>query len=550
MPSHTNVFIQGEFLMSKYIFVTGGVISALGKGITAASVGLILKRRGFSIRLQKFDPYVNVDPGTMNPFQHGEVYVTEDGTEADLDLGHYERYTGEYTSRHSNYTTGKIYSTVIEKERKGDFLGNTVQVIPHITDEIKNSVRRLSGPDVDIVISEIGGTVGDIESLPFLEAIRQMRHDEGDENVFYMHVTLVPYIRAAGELKTKPTQQSVSKLREIGIIPDALIIRCEQPINDGIRKKISLFCNVSTEAVIQEMDVSHSIYEIPQVLVNQSLDGLISRKLKLLPKPLDMKDWDEMLDSIRNPEGDVKIAMVGKYSNLVDAYKSIFESLDHAGFVHRHRVQIDLINAEELEKNGAGKLENADGIVVPGGFGTRGIEGKIIAIRFAREKRIPFLGLCLGMQCAVIEFARNVLGLKQANSAEFDSETPDPVIALLDEQRNVVQMGGTMRLGSYPCVIKPDTRVYKAYGASEISERHRHRYEFNIGYRERFIEKGMIFSGTSPDGKLVEMVELADHPWFVATQAHPEFKSRPIKAHPLFREFIRAAIDRTTGEGS
>jgi CTP synthase len=534
--------------VSRYIFVTGGVVSSLGKGLTSAAIGMILSRRGVKVKLQKFDPYINVDPGTMNPYQHGEVYVTDDGTETDLDLGHYERFTGEPASRDSNYTTGQIYSSVIEKERRGDFLGGTVQVIPHITNEIKDCIRRLAGPGVDVVISEIGGTVGDIEGLPFLEAIRQMRHDEGRRNVLYIHLTLVPYIRAAGELKTKPTQQSVGHLREIGIQPDILICRTEKELPEEARRKIALFCNVDEEAVFEERDVATSIYEIPEVLVRQKVDKVIVDTLGLEAGVLRMDDWTAMLERVRNPKGSVRIAVVGKYTELQDAYKSIYEALAHAGAAHAVKVEVERIEAEDLEKGGPGRLDGIDGILVPGGFGMRGIEGKLVAARYARESGVPYLGICLGMQCAVIEFARNVLGLEGANSSEFDAETPHPVIALLDEQREVTKMGGTMRLGAFPCRLAEGSKAHVAYGRAEVSERHRHRYEFNNAYRERFEAAGIRFSGTSPDGVLVEMIELApetDHPWFVATQAHPEFKSRPADAHPLFRGFVGAAIERS-----
>jgi CTP synthase len=506
------------------------------------------------VRLQKLDPYINVDPGTMNPFQHGEVYVTDDGAETDLDLGHYERYTGEPASRESNYTTGQIYSSVIEKERRGDFLGGTVQVVPHITDEIKSCIRCLASPGVDVVISEIGGTVGDIEGLPFLEAIRQMRHDEGRRNVLYIHLTLVPYIRAAGEIKTKPTQQSVGRLREIGIQPDILICRSERAIPEDAREKIALFCNVDDDdAVLEEVDVETSIYEIPEVLVKQKIDRLIVEFLGLEAGKLRMDDWTEMLERLRNPKGEVRIAVVGKYIKLQDAYKSIYEALDHAGAAHGLRVEIRRVEAEELERNGPGALEDVAGVLVPGGFGMRGIEGKVVAVRWARENKVPFLGICLGMQCAVIEFARNVLGLERANSAEFDPDTPHPVIALLDEQRKVTEMGGTMRLGAFPCRLETGSLARAAYGEDKVSERHRHRYEFNNGYRDSFEKAGVYFSGLSPDGALVEMIELTPetgHPWFVATQAHPEFKSQPVAPHPLFLAFTEAAVWKRTPAGT
>ncbi len=535
--------------MSKYIFVTGGVISSLGKGLTTASIAMILRRRGLRVRIQKLDPYINVDPGTMNPFQHGEVYVTDDGTETDLDLGHYERFTGEPTSRESNYTTGQIYSSIIEKERRGDFLGATVQVVPHVTNEIKACIRGLAGPEVDVVISEVGGTVGDIEGLPFLEAIRQMRHDEGRKNVLYIHLTFVPFIRAAGEIKTKPTQQSVGKLREIGIQPDVIICRSERAIGKEARAKIALFCNVEDRGVIEEKDVETSIYEIPEVLVEQNLDELIADYLGLSMGQMRMSEWREMLEHVRHPQGEVGIAVVGKYIKLQDAYKSIYEALAHAGAACLMpgkdrpgvRVVVDRVEAEELEAKGPERLAGADGVLVPGGFGMRGVEGKLVAVRYAREKNVPYLGICLGMQCAVIEFARNVLGLAGANSAEFDPDTPHPVIALLDEQRKVTEMGGTMRLGAFPCHLEEGSRARAAYGNDVAQERHRHRYEFNNDYRERFETAGMRMSGVSPDGALVEVIELREHPWFVATQAHPEFQSRPIAPHPLFLAFVEAA---------
>jgi CTP synthase len=532
--------------VSKYIFITGGVVSSLGKGLTSASIGMVLRRRGLRVKIVKLDPYINVDPGTMSPYQHGEVYVTDDGAETDLDLGHYERFLDQPASKLSNYTTGQIYSTVIEKERRGDFLGGTVQVIPHITNEIKTCVRRLAGDDVDIVITELGGTVGDIEGLPFVEAIRQMRHDEGKRNTLYIHLTLVPYIKAAGEIKTKPTQQSVGLLREIGIQPDIIICRSEKEIEADARRKIALFCNVDDEAVIEERDVATSIYEIPEVLVKQKLDMLITDYLGLEAPPADMTDWTEMLQRVRNPGGSVNIGVVGKYIKLQDAYKSIYEALAHAGAACTFpgavgggvKVNVKRVEAEDLVKNGTDSLHELDGILVPGGFGMRGIEGKLIAVKHARETGTPYLGICLGMQCAVIEFARNVLGFQDADSAEFSPESSHPVIALLDEQKKVTKMGGTMRLGSFPCHIMPGSRVAQAYGSELAHERHRHRFEFNNEYRGQFEVAGMSFTGLSPDGHLVEMIEMRDHPWFVATQAHPEFKSRPIKPHPLFKAFV------------
>ena len=529
----------------KYIFVTGGVVSSLGKGLTSAAIGLLLESHGLKISLQKFDPYINLDPGTMSPYQHGEVYVTDDGAETDLDLGHYERFTGTRISKHSNYTTGKIYNTVITKERRGDYLGSTVQVVPHITDEIKASIERVATEGVDVVISEIGGTVGDIESLPFLEAIRQFGLEKGRGNVLYIHLTLLPYLHASGEIKTKPTQHSVGRLREIGIIPDILICRTEKSLTEEIRKKIGLFCNVQTDLVIEEKDVDYSIYEVPLVLKRQSLDRLILRHLGLPDSEGNLTAWEAMLENIRSPEADCEIALVGKYIKLTDAYKSIFEALSHAGIAHRARVLVRRVDAEILETDGAeAHLAGVRGILVPGGFGERGIEGKIQAIRYARERRIPFLGICLGMQCATIEFARHVIGLEKAHSTEFAPDTPHPVISLMEGQEKVVhQKGGTMRLGAYPCVLEPDSRAAQAYGVRQVDERHRHRYEFNNRFRESFQEHRMVFSGLSPDGSLVEIIEYAEHPWFVGCQFHPEFKSKPLKPHPLFRDFIKASLE-------
>ncbi|MDV6034307.1 MAG: CTP synthase [Phycisphaera sp. RhM] len=533
--------------MTKHIFVTGGVVSSLGKGLTSASLGMLLESRGLRVRMQKLDPYINVDPGTMSPYQHGEVYVLDDGSETDLDLGHYERFTSGALTRDCNYTTGQIYLSVIEKERKGRFLGKTVQVIPHITNEIKSVISRMGGDDVDVVITEIGGTVGDIESLPFLEAIRQYSQDVGRENVLYMHLTLVPYLKAADELKTKPTQHSVGQLREIGIQPDVLVCRCEHSISREERDKIALFCNVPTEAVIEEKDKDFSIYEVPISLVDNKLDELIVKKLGLPSKALDITPWTDLLHRLRNPRHEVSIAVVGKYAEHKDAYKSIYESIDHAGMHHQAQIRIGRIQSSDIEREGCERLLGGfDGILIPGGFGERGVEGKVQAIRFARERGIPFFGICLGMQCAVIEYARNVCGLENAHSSEFDKDTPHPVICLLDEQQNVTQMGGTMRLGSQPTHLSDDSRAQQCYGAEDIHERHRHRYEFNNAYRDQFREHGMKFSGTSPDGSLVEIVELPDHPWFLAVQYHPEFKSKPLKAHPLFAGFVEAAIERGT----
>ncbi len=535
--------------MTKHIFVTGGVISSLGKGITSASLGLILRRMGLNIRIQKMDPYLNVDPGTMSPFQHGEVYVTEDGAETDLDLGHYERYTGVPCTRQSNFTSGRIYLNILEKERRGDYLGKTVQVVPHVTDEIKKAICSMDGPDVDVVITEIGGTVGDIEGLPFLEAIRQFRHDLPRGEVAYIHVTLVPWIRAAGEMKTKPTQQSVGKLREIGIFPDVLIVRTERPMPPDMYDKIAMFCNVRRDSVIEEKDVDTSIYEVPVRLVEQHLDRVLGEVLGLGPRRINLSDWDALVGRLASPERSVKIAVVGKYIKLQDAYKSIYESLTHAGAHHRAKVEVVRVDSEDIEKDGAEKyLGGVDGILVPGGFGDRGIEGKILAAKYAREKGVPYFGICLGMQIAAIETARNVLNLTGANSAEFAPDGAHPVVALMDEQRKVTKMGGTMRLGAWPCKLAEGSKARAAYGAADISERHRHRYEFNNDYRERFEKAGGIrFSGLSPDGKLVEIIERVDHPWFVAGQFHPEFKSQPVAPHPLFRDFVGAALRKAHG---
>lgn len=530
--------------MTKYIFVTGGVVSSLGKGLTCGAVGALLESHGLNVVIQKFDPYINVDPGTMSPYQHGEVYVTDDGAETDLDLGHYERFTHAKLSRHCNYTTGKIYDAVIRRERRGDYLGSTVQVIPHITDEIKDCVQRLGTKDVDIVITEIGGTVGDIESLPFLEALRQFGLDHGRENCLYIHLTLLPYLRASGELKTKPTQHSVGTLREIGIIPDVLICRTEQSMGRDLRDKISLFCNVRPEAVLEEKDVDFSIYEVPLILRSQGLDTLILRHFGLDPGDGDMDEWISMLERMRNPTGDVEIAVVGKYVELTDSYKSIYEALTHAGTANRQRVRFRRIQAEKVTEANCGELlADVDGILVPGGFGERGLLGKVLAAGYARRNRVPYFGICYGMHAAVIEFARNQLGLSDANTTE-SGDTANAVITLLDEQMNVTDKGGTMRLGAYPCHLAEGSRVQQAYGENDISERHRHRYEFNNRYRGAFEEAGMRLSGLSPDGKLVEIVEVEDHPWFVAVQFHPEFQSRPVQAHPLFREFVAAAKRR------
>jgi CTP synthase len=528
---------------TKHIFVTGGVVSSLGKGLTAASLALLLSRRGYKVKLQKMDPYINVDPGTMSPYQHGEVYVTEDGAETDLDLGHYERFTGVPCTRESNYTTGRIYSAVIAREREGGYLGKTVQVIPHVTDEIKAAIRSAATPDTDLVITEIGGTVGDIESHPFLEAIRQFRHDIGRANALFVHVTLVPYIRAAGEMKTKPSQQSVQILQGLGIVPDFLICRCEQSMQKEHRDKLALFCNVAEEFVIEEKDVAHSIYEVPLDLARQDLDVYVLEALNLHVNRLDIGDWQKMVQTlIAPPGGEVEIAVVGKYITLRDAYKSIYEALTHGGVANGVKVVVRMVESEEIEARGADALlKGAAGILVPGGFGGRGVEGKIAAVRYARENRIPFFGICLGMQCAVMEFARNVCGLAGANSTEFDEAAPHPVIHLMESQKTVRAKGGTMRLGAYPCALSEGTHGRAAYGRAAVSERHRHRYEFNNAYREAMAKKGLVFGGLSPDGELVELVELKDHPWFVACQFHPEFRSTPLEAHPLFRGFVAAA---------
>lgn len=531
--------------MAKYIFVTGGVISSLGKGITCASIGKILESRGLKVSLMKFDPYINVDPGTMNPYQHGEVYVTEDGAETDLDLGHYERFTQANTTKFNNVTTGQVYNAVISKERHGDYLGKTIQVIPHITNEIKERVKKVASVSgADVVIVEIGGTVGDIESLPFLEAARQFRLDIGYDNVLYIHVTLIPYVKVADEIKTKPTQHSVGTLREIGIQPDILICRTEKTLSEDIKDKISLFCNVRKEAVIEAIDVE-SIYQIPLVFKKQILDEIILSHFKLICRFSDLKEWEKnVVERVINPKNKVIIALVGKYITLQDAYKSIYEALVHAGIANDTKVEIKKVDSEVIQKEGAHRLlKDVSGILVPGGFGYRGIEGKIKAIKFARENKIPFLGLCLGMQCAVVEFARDVCGLKEANSTEFKPKTKYPLISLLAEQEKISDLGGTMRLGAYPCKVRNNTLALKAYGKNLIEERHRHRYEFNNKYRKIFERRSMVFSGIYPKKNLVEIVELKEHPYFIAVQFHPEFKSKPDKAHPLFREFIKAALN-------
>ena len=533
---------------TKYIFVTGGVVSSLGKGITAASLGRLLKSRGYRVTIQKFDPYINIDPGTMSPYQHGEVFVTDDGAETDLDLGHYERFIDINLSKNSNTTTGKIYQSVINKERRGDYLGGTVQVIPHITNEIKERVFRVGQQDnADFVITEIGGTVGDIESLPFLEAIRQVKKDVGKNDVLYIHVTLVPYISAAGELKTKPTQHSVKELRSIGISPDIIVCRSEKPISKEMREKMAMFCDVDPDAVIQNL-TARSIYEVPMLMEEQGLDTIVLRKLEMEDKPKDMQGWHDMVARIlKKYDKKVTIAVVGKYVALQDAYISITESLRHAAVANEAELDIHWVNAEEIEADDTDMVKvmaGVDGILVPGGFGNRGIEGKIKAIQYAREHKIPFFGICLGMQCAVIEFARHVCGMADANSSEFNPNSTHPVIDLMPEQIDVEDLGGTMRLGLYPCKVYPNTLTSKAYNAELIYERHRHRYEFNNAFREKIVGKGLVLGGTLPNGRLVEIVELpeSEHPWFLGAQFHPEFKSRPTNPHPLFREFVGAAV--------
>jgi len=531
--------------MPKYIFTTGGVVSSLGKGLTSAAIGLLLEARGYRIAIQKLDPYINVDPGTMNPFQHGEVYVTADGAETDLDLGHYERFTSSLINRHSNYTTGQIYNEVIRKERRGDYLGACIQVVPHITNAIKQCIRR-ADPEADVVICEIGGTVGDIEGLPFLEAIRQMALAEGRQNTMFIHLTLLPFLRSSGETKTKPTQHSVAKLREIGIQPHVVICRSPVPLSEDNRAKISLFCNVPVEAVIDEKDVEFSIYEVPLVLHEEGLDRLILDHLGLNDSAdPDLEAWVRLVETIKKPEGQVEIAVVGKYIALHDAYKSIYEALAHGGIANRVEVKLRKISSEQVEERGAeAMLEGVDGVLVPGGFGERGIEGKIDTIRWARENAVPFFGICLGMQCATIEGARHLAGLDGANSTEFRKDGPHPVISLLEEQRSITDFGGTMRLGNYVCRVDPDSKAGKAYGATEIRERHRHRYEFNNRYRDQLVEKGLRPTGLNEEHDLVEIVEIDDHPWFVGVQFHPEFRSKPTAPHPLFRDFVAASAAR------
>ncbi len=532
--------------MAKYVFITGGVVSSLGKGIAAASLGRVLKNRGFKILIQKLDPYLNADPGTMSPFQHGEVYVTDDGAETDLDLGHYERFIDESLSKINNVTSGMIYHNVLSKERRGDYLGGTVQVIPHITNEIKDHIRKVSEVnDVDVILIEVGGTVGDIESLPFLEAIRQFRKELGRHNSVHIHATLVPYLNSSGEFKTKPTQHSVKELRSLGIQPDIICLRTEHPLEQDVKDKVSLFCDVEKRAVIELMNVK-SIYEVPLNVAKEGLDDIVIEYLQLTEaKERDLKDWEEMVKKLYGAKNKIKIALVGKYVGLNDSYLSVVESLYHAGLYNDHKIEIVWIDSEKLEDLNEAeiveKLKEVQGIVVPGGFGIRGVEGKITTVKYARENNIPYLGLCLGMQMAVIEFARNVLGYKDANSKEFDLKTEYPVIDLMPDQKYITNKGGTMRLGAYPCKIKEGTLLFDCYGVAEISERHRHRYEFNNEYRVAFEDNGFIFSGTSPDNKLVEVIEYPNHPFFIASQYHPEFKSRPNNPHPMFREFIKAA---------
>ena len=535
---------------TKFIFVTGGVVSSLGKGLAAASLGTLLEKRGHKVLLQKFDPYLNVDPGTMSPFQHGEVYVLDDGAETDLDLGHYERFTSGVLSKLNNLTSGQVYETVIKKERKGDYLGKTVQVIPHVTNEIKGRIYEVEKRmDADIIITEIGGTVGDIEGLPFLEALRQFVQEVGPDNALFIHVTLVPYIGAAGELKTKPTQQSIAKLREIGIQPQVVLLRSELPVEEDARDKISMFCNVPSEAVIECRDVPHSIYELPLYLHEEKLDDIVCDRLGLPMKKPDLKAWQEFVWHVIDPSHETKIAVVGKYIELQDAYKSIYEALTHAGAANDCRVLVERIDAEDLEnvEDIEEKLDGIDGLLIPGGFGDRGTEGKINAANFARTRGIPYFGICLGMQIATIEFARNVAKLEEANSTEFDQGSPHPVICLLEEQKSVTHKGASMRLGTWVCDLKPKTKSFDLYNSSTINERHRHRYEFNSDYRERLEKAGLIIAGTSPDGSLVEIIELENHPFYVGAQFHPEFLSKPNYSHPLFRGFVAAALSRRVG---
>ena len=528
---------------TKFVLVTGGVVSSIGKGLTSASIGALMEARGLRVTHMKLDPYINVDPGTMSPYQHGEVFVTDDGAETDLDLGHYERFTACRLTRQANVTTGRIYEAVITKERRGEYLGATVQVIPHITDEIKARIREATD-GADMAIIEVGGTVGDIESLPFLEAIRQLKLEAGTENALSVHVTLVPHIATAGELKTKPTQHSVREMREIGIQPDILVCRCDRPIPRGLKEKIALFSNVAVDSVISAIDVG-CIYELPLCLHAEGLDGQVAERLNIWSRQPDLSPWKRIVETFKKPaHGSVRIGVVGKYVHLKDSYKSLHESLVHGGLANDLAVQLEYIDSEQIERGGTGMLAGLDGILVPGGFGDRGVEGKIAAIRYARENNVPFFGICLGMQLAVIEFARNVCGLKQASSTEFQKDCPEPLIDLMPDQRGVKDKGGTMRLGAYPCVLKPGSRALEIYKKEEISERHRHRFEVNNDFRETLTDKGLVLSGTSPDNRLVEIVELPNHPHFLGCQFHPEFKSRPMAAHPLFSSFVAAACQR------
>jgi CTP synthase len=529
-------------MKTKVIFVTGGVLSSLGKGLSSASIGALMEARGLSVRNLKMDPYINVDPGTMSPYQHGEVYVTDDGAETDLDLGHYERFTNQITGKNNNFTTGKIYEAVIRKERRGEYLGRTVQVIPHITNEIKSRILRVPDDKTDLLIVEVGGTVGDIESLPFLEAIRQFKYDHGADNVLFIHVTLVPYLKTADELKTKPTQHSVKELRSIGIQPDVLLCRSDRELATDIKKKIALFCNVDAGAVVSAPDVD-SIYRLPVVFNEQGLGDLLCRKLNIWARHPDLSVWNDLAERVNNTKEECTIGIVGKYVHLVESYKSLNEALVHGGMSHRAKVNLRYISSDHLEQGDFEQVTDVDAILVPGGFGERGVEGKIAAVRYARENQIPFLGICLGMQMAVVEFARNVLDLPQANSREFDPGAPDLVIDLMEEQKQVTMKGGTMRLGAYPCRIKPGTLAHRIYGDEEISERHRHRYEVNSAYLERLAAQGMKAAGTSPDGGLCETVELEGHPWFFGCQFHPEYKSKPNRPHPIFVHYVRAAIE-------
>lgn len=534
--------------MSKFVFITGGVVSSLGKGLTSASLGFLLGSRGLRVEMLKMDPYLNVDPGTMNPLQHGEVYVTEDGGEGDLDLGHYERFVGRPMHQKNNITSGRVYLSVIQKERRGDYDGATVQVVPHITNAIKEMWLRLETPEVDVIMVELGGTVGDIEGLPYLEAMRQFQLERPQDDVAFVHMTLIPYLPSSGEVKTKPTQHSVQKLREIGIQPDLLICRSTQELSQENRRKIALFCNVRTENVIEERDVEFSIYQVPVMLMHEGADLILARRLNLKYGDAKISEWIEMLNKVKAPQGNVKIAVVGKYISLTDAYKSIYEALMHAGIANHVKIDFMKIEAEEIEEHGTQILEGAQGVLIPGGFGKRGVEGKMLAIRWARENKVPFFGICLGLQCAVSEYARNVCGISGAGSAEWMGENEldlsTAVVALMDAQQKVVDRGGTMRLGAYACWLKEGTRAYEAYGEGLVRERHRHRYEVNPYFVETLEKAGLVISGTNPDSGLVEMIELSDHPWFVATQAHPEFGSSPVKAHPLFKAFIAAAVKK------